>query len=89
MTTVFRNVHAGQQVITSAGVTRIVAFVDPAGHAYVYGPSGLERAHVVCDAWGGEHSLDHVMNAGEARTYSPTRPASRRPTNTTFVPLAA
>jgi hypothetical protein len=86
MSTVFRNVHAGQRVITSAGVTRIVAFVDPAGHAYVYGPAGLERAHVVCDAWGGEPSLDPLMNG---LPVARPRPASRRPTNTAFVPLAA
>lgn len=61
------NVHPGQRVITRAGTAAVVAFIH-AGTVYVHGPRGVPvPAAVVCDAWGGEPSLEFLGAFGAAQ----------------------
>lgn len=62
------NVHPGQRVITRSGTAAVVAFTDARGTVYVHGPRGVPvPAAVVCDAWGGEASLEFLGAFGAAQ----------------------
>lgn len=49
--------YPGQRVITSHGLTAVVAWVGPRGDVWAYVPHGglPRRVTVRGDAWGGEH----------------------------------
>lgn len=61
------NVHPGQRVITRSGTAAVVAFTH-ADTVYIHGPAGVPvPAVVVCDAWGGEASLEFLGAFGAAQ----------------------
>lgn len=58
-------VHSGQRVVTSHGITVIVAFVrntSVKSEVWAWYRGKLQPVVVKTDAWGGEHDLE-LMNA--------------------------